>query len=71
MTEDMPDILNPLTEDQLSGLRENLSGLKIVRKAIVKARKAGIDTTDLEKDTDENESRIKKILTVYDSSFRG
>ena len=71
MSEDTRDVLNPLSVEQLSGLRENLDGLKTVRKGIVKARKAGIDTTDLEAETDNNESRIKKILSVYDPSFRG
>ncbi|KKN00197.1 hypothetical protein LCGC14_1140230 [marine sediment metagenome] len=71
MTQDINDVLKPLNEEQLQGLRDSLGGIKIVRKAIIKARSAGIDTTDLEADTDHNESRLKKILTVYDPSFRG
>ena len=71
MTEDTLNVLNPLSAEQLQELRDNLKEIKILRKGISKARKAGIETTDLEKDTDENESRVKKILAVYDTSFRG
>ncbi len=71
MTEDTRDVLNPLSVEQLSGLRDNLDDLKVVRQGIVKARKAGVDVEALEADTDNNENRIKKILSVYDPSFRG
>jgi len=71
MTTDANDVLNPLSAEELQGLRDSLDGLKTVRKGIVKARKAGIDTAVLEADTDHNEDRLKKILSVYDPSFRG
>ncbi|KKN10105.1 hypothetical protein LCGC14_1039880 [marine sediment metagenome] len=71
MNEDTIDVLNPLSVEQLQTLRGSLDGLKTVRKGIVKARKAGIDTTDLEAETDSNENKIKKILSVYDKTFRG
>ena len=71
MTQDTIDVLNPLTDEQLAGMRDSLNNISDVRKGLMKAKQAGVDTAELERQTDENENSLKKILQVYDPNFRG
>lgn len=54
-----------LTKEQKSNVTKALTGLADAKKEILRAKSAGIDVSNLEKDVLEQEQRLLAIKRVY------
>jgi hypothetical protein len=71
MSDNVPDLLNPLTEEQLADMKAQQANIVNVRKALKKAKRAGIDVSEQEAQLNASETQLTRLLEVYSVPTRG
>ena len=61
----MPDEQNPFSEEDLTQMQTNLEKIKAAKLAVQKARLAGVDMGDAEKQLIELDQQIRKVAITY------
>lgn len=64
MTDNL-DLEHPLSDEQLKTLRETKGDVEATKRALKKAKRAGINTTELDKRLSDTETQVNGLLAVY------
>lgn len=59
------ELLNPLTDAQIEELKDTQKRLRVIKQAIARARRAGINVTAQEAQVAELEQQSKGLLAEY------
>lgn len=56
---------NPLTKEQIDGLRQQIKAIPQIKANIAAAKQAGIDVSEYEQQLTELETKAKAFIAVY------